>query len=57
MKIAFVPDVLVRFNIPDGAIVRIVQYLRDGWYEVEHEGRRLVANENDLVLHREVNHE
>lgn len=61
MKAVFKPDTLVRFRCQDGAIVRISYfcksrdwlipgYLGEGFYSVIHEGRELVAHENDLEL-------
>lgn len=59
MKTAFTPGTKVRFKIKDGALAKIVQYEREGFYIVDvlfreapdHvAARRLVAHEDDLEL-------
>ena len=53
MTTAFKPGVLVRYNIPDGALARIERYIQDGFYEVQHVPQNNVfriAHEDDLVL-------
>jgi len=51
MKAEFTPGRIVRFNIPDGALARIKQYLQEGFYNIETipEQRDMIAHEDDLV--------
>ncbi|OGM08151.1 hypothetical protein A2Z67_03895 [Candidatus Woesebacteria bacterium RBG_13_36_22] len=49
---AFKPGVFVKYKIPDGAIVKILRYEKEGWYIVEYEGLEWLAHENDLELYK-----
>lgn len=52
MKTAFKPGTLVRFNIPNGAIVRIVRYdMEDFYVIIGEDGKHKIAHQDDLMLH------